>query len=1507
MSSSETPHFYNEEISLIDKIEFCVFKNEEVERYSAVKKDLYGINIPETYDNNEAKKGGLADPRLGTNVSYVDCATCGLDPLECQGHPGHTKLAEPVFHVGYLNYVKNILSCICLRCSKLRIYKNEDEIMEMLKGLEGKNRFAEIKKLTHNVTYCQRQDYNCGVPLPKIKIEIKKFNATIQMVAETNLTILQAPEAKTIAEGKKKLREILTPENCYDILRNISDTDCLIMGIDPAKTRPEDLIIKTFPIPPVAVRPSVKLDFLASSSAEDTMTHKLADIIKSNIRIRKQKDRDELIGNESKYGFDNRQLLQYHIATYFDNESLTLPRSEQKAGGRPSKSVSERLKGKPGRIRGNLMAKRVNFSGRTVITSDPNIGIDQLGVPLKIAENLTFPEIVTPHNIERLTKLVMNGRDTYPGANFIFRNNMTGTNRQIIVDLRYRKKTIKLRYGDTVERHLVDDDYVIFNRQPSLHKLSMMGHRIMVIKDDRYSTFRLNVNATAPYNADFDGDEMNIFVPQTIQTRIECAMIADVKRQIITPRTSKPIISFVQDTVLGSYLMTGNNNPIDWRDAMNLTMHIPEMDHRLITKNREYSGKELYSHLLPKEINLSMGKELKIVNGKVETGALDKRLLKTVIATSWNKYGSMESTQFINNAQRFIANWLLMRGFTVGIGDILDEHPVLDQIMEMNMKKILEIDHLITEMENNPELMDAETFEKTIQEDLATIKGQIGKMVMEALDDENNFYVMANSKSKGSPINVGQVIGGLGQDIFLFKRIPKRVNNRSLVHYCQNDDSALARGFIQHSYYHGLTPQEFFFHHMAGREGLIDTAIKTADTGYISRKLIKALEDVMVAYDGTLRNGINTIVQYLYGDSHVDQTMQKSQRIAMVDYGNKKMKEVFMFSDKEMKDISKKTKLDMKVLKKMNQKFYEQIKFLRDELRMIQRLARINYITLENKYMLPIDLNSIISDNSLKEFSKSSPLNPMYVLEQLENLLSPNLMPLVHMTQAQKQDGSYLKMRDEMEFKYLIRTALFEYLAPKRCIVEYGLSREQFDSLVENVGRNYRKALIQPGEMVGCVAAQSMGEPATQMTLNTFHQTGTGVVGMQGVPRMREIISVTKEIKTPAMIIYLDEDHRENSEIAHRISSYIKHTTLSEITDDIEVIYDPDPFADEGYAKMDKVTNLFVAGMTEEQGKKVNIQQLPWLIRAKLRRELMIERDVTLLDVKTKFVSYWNKRYADLKGLKKDEKKIVQKIARIGVMSNYDVSQTPTIHIRVSMHDFDLQTFVQLQDLIFNQFMIKGINNISGIDKVSPQRMIHFDNQNEEQENIQEHVIYANGVNLKDIRLIRGIDLYRTITNDIYQVYLTFGIEAARSIILKELGHVYNDSGNDVNYHHLSLIVDVMTNTGKLTSIDRHGLNKLATDPLPRASFEKTIDQFITAAVFGETDHMRAVASRIMAGQVIGGGTGLCDIIMDNDLLENTEYTEVQKLDGVKTFKALQTNSLIDDILGKTTEDIYVP
>ncbi|BCS83030.1 DNA-directed RNA polymerase (II) subunit 1 [Cotonvirus japonicus] len=485
-------------VESIVRIDLCINGNDPVIKNSAID-DPSGITEAEIYNNNnnEPVQNGVIDKRLGVTEPNLACDTCGETALRCPGHFGHIKFVEPVFHMGYLLYVKNILSCICIRCNKLLVYKNEKEIASLLKNKQGKQRFQEIRSICKGVTHCQKDNYGCGTPVHKITID--KKNGNIFLLAEP---LKHNDEFDESGESRKRSPQILTPQFCYEILKSISDEDCIIMGFDPTKSRPEDMIIVNFPVPPVQVRPSIKAEILSSSTMDDDLTHKLIDIIKSNENLKNTKGDGSLVKITSTS--DDYMLLQLHVATFFANDIVGLARSQQK-NKKVTKSLSERLKGKEGRIRGNLMGKRVDMSARTVITSDPNISLNEVGIPLIIAKNLTYDEIVTENNIGYLTQLVKNGKRVYPGANFVIKHviDNEGNESGHIYHLKYTTKLPALKPGDIVKRQLVTGDIVIFNRQPSLHKLSMMGHKCHVIDDPNLLTFRVNVSVTDPYNADW--------------------------------------------------------------------------------------------------------------------------------------------------------------------------------------------------------------------------------------------------------------------------------------------------------------------------------------------------------------------------------------------------------------------------------------------------------------------------------------------------------------------------------------------------------------------------------------------------------------------------------------------------------------------------------------------------------------------------------------------------------------------------------------------------------------------------------------------------------------------------------------------------------------------------------------------------------------------------------------------------------------------------------------------
>ena len=465
--------------SKIVGIQFSIPSPEEIRNSSVVE-----ISNRETYagPTNKPVINGLFDPRMGVGEPGLICPTDGLNYIQTPGYHGHMELARPVFYIQYFNTVQKILRCICFKCSKLLISKPKHK---HALNMAASDRFKYVFNLCKVVKRCgEATDDGCGCLQPK-KIRKESFAS---LFAEWDNT-------QPVEAGEEKNANIvipLTAELVLKIFKRISDEDVTFMGFSPLWSRPDWMICQVLSVAPPSVRPSVKMD--AQQRSEDDLTHILMNIIKTN------KTLQEKIQNNApaKVIDDWTIMLTYHVSSQIDNN---LPGANPVAqrSGRPLKSIKDRLNGKGGRMRGNLMAKRVDFSARSVITADPNISIRELGVPMEIAMNVTKPVLVNRINKDFLMSLVLRGPDVWPGANKLEKSN------GVTISLRHTdRKSIVLEDGDIVHRHMMDGDPILFNRQPTLHRMSMMCHIVRVMKQGK--TFRMNVGTTKPYNADFDGD-----------------------------------------------------------------------------------------------------------------------------------------------------------------------------------------------------------------------------------------------------------------------------------------------------------------------------------------------------------------------------------------------------------------------------------------------------------------------------------------------------------------------------------------------------------------------------------------------------------------------------------------------------------------------------------------------------------------------------------------------------------------------------------------------------------------------------------------------------------------------------------------------------------------------------------------------------------------------------------------------------------------------------------------
>jgi DNA-directed RNA polymerase II subunit RPB1 len=1200
--------------------------------------------------------------------------------------------------------------------------------------------------------------------------------------------------------------------------------------------------------------------------AEDDLTHKLSDIIKANIQLK----RHEADGAPAHIIAEFEQLLQYHVATMMNNEISGIPQAMQKSG-RPIKSIRARLKGKEGRLRGNLMGKRVDFSARTVITGDPNLSIDQVGVPRSIARNLTFPETVTPYNIEKLQQMIRNGPNEHPGAKYVIRDNGER------IDLRYSKRggDIHLQYGYKVERHLLDDDLVIFNRQPSLHKMSMMGHRVKIMP---YSTFRLNLSVTSPYNADFDGDEMNLHVPQSHETRAEIRELCMVPKQIVTPQKNAPIMGIVQDTLCGIRKFSKRDTFIHRDLMMNLLMWVPNWDGvipmpAIIKPIPLWTSKQIMSLIIPRinlvgfhsthpddeQTDISPGDTKVIIeDGELLAGILCKKTVGSsaggIVHTSMNEHGPEVTKDFFNGTQLVVNYWLLQNGFSIGIGDTIADKQTMETINDTIAHAKKEVNKIIQKAQMNQleclaGMTIRESFESMVNRELNRARDNAGKSAEKSLKEYNNVKQMVVAGSKGSFLNISQMTACVGQQNVEGKRIPFGFRDRTLPHFTKDDHSPESRGFVENSYLRGLTPQEFFFHAMGGREGLIDTAVKTAETGYIQRRLVKAMEDVTVKYDGTVRNALGEIIQFQYGEDGMDGAKLEKQKLHTLRMNND------LFRRKYRVDISqpvvfKPGSIEPSIVQDLIlttgaqerlDKEYQQLLDDRDMLRSV-----IFKNTSSDKWAMPVNIERLIV-NAQHTFgidrTKPTDLHPFHILNGVEDLVK-NLIVV--------RGDDPLSVEAQLNATLLFSIHVRSILAVKRCIEEYRLSSEAFDLIIGEIGARFNQAIVHPGEMVGTLAAQSIGEPATQMTLNTFHYAGVSSKNVTlGVPRLKEIINVAKNIKTPHLEVYLEDKYRKTMEMAKIIHSSLEHTTLRKLTDFSEICYDPDPL-NSVYEEDKDIMRMWNEMEDDDMGK-----YSPWVLRIKLNLQKKLNKGLSMDTITARITEEFQ---GDLKLWHSDDNAqellILARIVNDGKEEDDDDRMEEDVFLKRIEHN------------MLNEISLCGIEGIHRV-FISQAKYTSVDEDGSIKEDNQEFFLETDGTNLRSVLAHEGVDPYRTYSNFGIEIMQVLGIEATRAAILKEVRKVIEFDGSYVNYRHLAMLVDIMTQSGDIMAIDRHGINRTEAGAMARASFEETVELLLDAAGNAELDDCRGVSENIMLGQLAPIGTGGFGIVLDEEALLN--------------------------------------
>lgn len=1026
----------------IKSIQFSVLSADEISRGSVAE-----IVTHESTENKGGqtynKMGGLYDPRLGTITRGVMCLTCEQPMETCPGHFGSTDLPIKCYHPEFMSTILLILRSVCLCCCKPRLPHAQFTGQETNKAFQIDDPRVRLLELAKNSPK-KKNCVHCLQYLPVISKVNDKYGWTISCEGKTDTGTLMTYE--------------ITALRAHRILSNIPDSVSTVLGFDVKNTRPADLIWSVIAVPPPHLRPLITFDPM--NKGQDDTTTSLYNILK-NIHALKDAMQSSPEDNVRKCA----DILSFQLRAMVNNDEKKKPTALQRSG-RPLVGTKQRLEGKEGRFRNNLSGKRVNFSARTVITPDPNIDLDHVGVPYEICMNLTVPETVTEANRAFLQYLVQQGPGELLGANYLERVLLSGALEKIDLSIK-RKYSLSVSVGDIIHRHLMDIDYILFNRQPSLHRMSMMAHKVIPLPG---RTFRLNPSVTTPYNADFDGDEMNLHASQSIAARSESRHIMHVPKQIITPQSNRPIISLVQDTLLSAPILSSRTTLFTQAQVFALFQReeSPPSVHRIppavIFPKRLYTGKQVFSMILPgNTLNLTkfsstypdLGEprhvlfsptdtQVIIRNSQLISGILDKQTLGSsdgsLIHILSLQFSNDHTAKFINSIQRILDAFMQMHGYSIGVSDVVIPEDLQQQIRETIRKGHADVAGIIEKAQGKGAEM-----ESAITVRLGQVRDVCGRLVQQCMTSKsgNSIVNMVNSGSKGSSINSAQIMACVGPQEVLGKRIQLTPDGRTLPYFHKGSLSPESRGMVNSPFIFGLSVSEFYYHMMAGREGMIDTAVKTSDTGYIQRRLFKSMEPLLVEYDGTVRNAQGKIIQYSYGDDSMNACALESVTLSL--YG---------MSDREFQE----TYCDPTIPAHNAQLEHDRI-FLTKTLS-------------DKKYHSPVNIPRVVSDVT-SVVPHASPLNYSEAVTWLSTLETEL---------AKCGWGDPVQNANQIS---LLMVYIRSELSPKKADTYYHLSAEQFSAVLARIIVLYSKALIEPGESVGGIAAQSIGEPATQMTLNS--------------------------------------------------------------------------------------------------------------------------------------------------------------------------------------------------------------------------------------------------------------------------------------------------------------------------------------------------------------------------------------------------------------------------------------
>ena len=1366
-----------------------------------------------------ANPDGIHSALSGPPDRSTRCSTCKHSVLVCGGHPMHMELAQPVYHAGFIPILVKLLRCICHMCSQLILDEEDQRLTDgRYSALSYKERLSYIVNLCKTKYTCT----HCQAPHPDVS---PGENMTIVCTYSDDVEFINEEERAYAFQP-------MVPSMVRTILQHCGSSTLEFMGFDPANSHPAHMILSVLPVLPLPARPPMAASEGSRVKSQDDLSVRYQAILKANLALKKA-----MVDNEAADSKRAFVELQRQVGAFVHHEPRGLAKGGA-AGGHMShrnlQTIYDKLRGKHGHVRENVQGKRTEHAARTVVTGASRMDIDHVGIPAEVAIKLTIMVRVNKYNMDELSKRVAKGTESLAGARAV---TLADGSR---VDLKlYDAKVmgpLSLEIGSVVERPMQNGDLVVINRQPTLHKMSAMCHRVFITNT---RTIELPIADTTPYNADFDGDELNIHFPRTpASSELEELML--VTRQIVSPQSNKPIIALVQDSLIGVFLFTNKNEFFDKAVAMQLYMQLsypcrPFPPPSIFKPLALWTGKNLFSCIIPDntfldEVVRDGGPALSkspegafddderrviIQNGHLICGTLCKRTMGTsangIIQVVFNDCGHEIAGRMISDAQRLTVEYLQNRGFSIGIGDCVLKpggKSAVEGVVTRALNRVAHVQALGGA--NKPAV------EECVTKITQSILTHAGAQVQAHIWPDNGLMATVKSGSKGTPVNLAQMMGVVGQQSVEGRRIqPVPITRRTFPSYPPGDQSPAARGLVTHSYYDGLTATEFVAHAAGGREGLVDTAVKTANTGYAQRKIMAMMMNLGVKYDGAVRNSGGSVVQHIYGgDGYASERLEKRSLPVLT-----------------MSEAALKAWVGVG-----SNACYKALKAARDELReaWVQPGAELSTLVC-----MPFEPVRTLQRAAVKQSPGSGPCSAS-MLETALNRMCAEISKALKGAKPSLATRCYLRC----------------WVTPAK-VLEHHVSEHGLRIAEQEIIRKVYRAIVEPGEMVGPLGGQSIGEPTTQLTLNSFHSAGIGSMNATlGVPRLRALIEASKNTASMTfMTTRLKQPWSQREDMCAQIAASLEHVLLSKVKQTSTVEYEPDVYGSK--FESDRVM-LKYAKILADPSPDVN-NTATWsahVIRIVLDRAAMMNRFLKPAHVADAILHALGGRQEV--AVVRSESTMTDWTVLVRLKDVSDLlEESPdglpkSDKVKLEMERVLMQ---EVHDRMMELVAVQGIPSIRRtIAHKERESVLQPDGSIKTEERLS---VLSQGSNLADVMELLGVDASKTTCNDIHEIASVLGIDAAARVLFEELRAVLSFGGTFVNPRHMRLLVDLMTHSGELTAVTRHGMSKLGGSTLARACFEETLDVLMKGALYADEDELAGVTEALLIGKAPPVGTGL--------------------------------------------------